>query len=445
MDILIKQGRIIDPFCDIISDLYISSGKIIEIKNNITPPNKNIHIIHAQDRYIIPGGIDAHVHMHLLTPAGYSSNDFYTGSLAALYGGTTTFIDFVTPAKNESLIEALKKRQNEAANAICNYTFHMSITSWNNHTADEMQTCVEKFGIRSFKTYLAYKGNIGIEYSELEKIMKVAHKLNAIVTVHAEEGDEIIKKQNYFIQQGKTSPEYHALSRPNEVESTAVEKVIALAQKTACKTYIVHTSTHRSVELIRDAQKKGIPIYSETCPQYLILDDSVYQKPLYESLKYIISPPIRGLSDQQGLWEGVADETIAVIATDHCPFNTYGQKDIGKNNFTIIPNGAGGIEHRLALIYTYGVLKNKINLQQWVSLCSTNPAKIFGLYPQKGIITEGADADIVIWNPTFEDIISANTHHQHCDSNIYEGLKTIGKAEYVILNGKIIHESIQNK
>jgi len=438
MDILIKQGRIIDPFCDIISDLYISRGKIIEIKNNITPKNKNTHIINALGKYIIPGGIDAHVHMHLFSPAGYSSDDFYTGSMAALYGGTTTFIDFVTPAKNESLIEALKKRQNEAANSICNYTFHMSITSWNEHTADEMQICVEKYCIRSFKTYLAYKGNIGIEYNELEKVMQVAHKLNAIVTVHAEEGDEIAVNQKTFIQHGQTSPYYHALSRPAEVEAKAVEKVIALTQKTGCKTYIVHTSTKRSVQLIREAQQKGIPILSETCPQYLVLDESVYQKPLYESLKYIISPPIRSLSDQQGLWQGLKDETIAVVATDHCPFNTYGQKDVGKNNFTIIPNGAGGIEHRLALIYTYGVLKNKINLQQWVSLCSTNPAKIFGLYPQKGIITEGADADVVIWDPQVEEIISAKTHHQHCDSNIYEGIKTMGKAEYVILNGKIM-------
>jgi len=441
MNILIKQGRIITPNKDFIGDIYISNGKITNIDTHISGVQQNVIILDARNKLVIPGGIDAHVHMHLYTPAGYSSDDFYTGSLAALRGGTTSMIDFVTPNKHQSLIEALKERIKEANNALCNYRFHMSITSWDEHTAEEMKQCVEQYGIRSFKTYLAYKGSIGIEYDELEKVMQTAYKLNALVTVHAEEGDIILENQHKFIQNGQTSPYYHALSRPADVEAKAVEKVITLSEKTGCTTYIVHTSAADSIKKIKAAQKRGIPIYAETCPQYLLLNEQVYQKAIDEALKYVISPPIRNTTDQQELWKAIAEGVVSVIATDHCPFNTYGQKDVGLTNFTKIPNGAGGVEHRMALLYTYGVLGGKMTIKQWIELCCTNPAKIFGISPQKGVLEVGSDADIVIWNPDTENIISAKTHHQNCDSNIYEGFKIFGQAETVILNGKIISEA----
>jgi len=344
MNILIKQGRIITPNKDFIGDIYISNGKITNIDTHISGVQQNVIILDARNKLVIPGGIDAHVHMHLYTPAGYSSDDFYTGSLAALRGGTTSMIDFVTPNKHQSLIEALKERIKEANNALCNYRFHMSITSWDEHTAEEMKQCVEQYGIRSFKTYLAYKGSIGIEYDELEKVMQTAYKLNALVTVHAEEGDIILENQHKFIQNGQTSPYYHALSRPADVEAKAVEKVITLSEKTGCTTYIVHTSAADSIKKIKAAQKRGIPIYAETCPQYLLLNEQVYQKAIDEALKYVISPPIRNTTDQQELWKAIAEGVVSVIATDHCPFNTYGQKDVGLTNFTKIPNGAGGVE-----------------------------------------------------------------------------------------------------
>jgi len=300
---------------------------------------------------------------------------------------------------------------------------------------------VKQYGITSFKTYMAYKGAIGIEEAELFEVMKVADKLNALVTVHCEMGDEIIKLQKEFIANGKTSPKYHALSRSSAIESESVKHVIALAKKANCIVYIVHTSAKKSLELISKALNKGQIVFSETCPQYLLLDDSVYSLPLPDSLKYVISPPMRKKKDQEALWNGLKDGYIHVVATDHCPFNTNGQKDKGIHNFTKIPNGAGGIENRLALLYTYGVLTGRITLNEFVGLTSTNPAKIFGLYPQKGEIAVGSDADIVIWDPSIKNIISVKTQHQHCDSNIFEGFATTGIAAYVICKGKITIEN----
>jgi dihydropyrimidinase len=297
---------------------------------------------------------------------------------------------------------------------------------------------VNEVGIKSFKAYLAYKGSIGIEYGELEQVMIKAASLNAIVLVHCEEGDLIIENQKKFVSEGKTEPLYHALSRPAEVESESVRKVIDLCRKTGCKTYIVHTSTAKSLEYIREAKKEGLPLFCETCPQYLLLDESVYSKPLPESLKYVISPPIRSKLDQDALWLALADGTVDVISTDHCPFNTKGQKDVGINDFTKIPNGAGGIENRLALLYTYGVLTKKISLQQFVGLTSTNAARIFDLFPQKGAIKVGSDADLVIWDPEVKSVISVENQVQQCDSNIYDGMEINGETGYILNRGEII-------
>ncbi len=437
MKYLIKNGNIILSNRILKGDLLIDNEKISEV-SPLIKADSNIIAINAEGRYIIPAGVDAHVHMHLITPSGFSSDDFYTGSIAAYFGGTTSFIDFVTPNKNESLIEAMEKRLADGSISLCDYALHMSITSWNETVSKEMEICVKRYGIQSFKTYLAYKGVIGIEYSDLESVMLRAKSLNVMVTVHCEEGDEIIKRQKDFIHEGKTAPLYHALSRTSEVESDSVKKVVDLAGKTGCATYIVHTSTAESIKYITNAQSRGVNVYSETCPQYLVLDDKVYEKTLEESLKYVISPPIRKKHDSETLWTALKNKNCKVVATDHCPFNTSGQKDVGKNDFTKIPNGAGGIEHRLALLYTYGVLENKISLFDWVELCSANPAKIFGLYPRKGSIEPGADADIVIWNPDIKTVISKSTHHQNCDSNVYEGMKIKGQAETVFHKGKMV-------
>lgn len=437
MNILIKNGTVITSTKTEVTDILINKNKIVAIGSNLNITN-NTTTIDAKGKFIFPGGIDAHVHLDLPSLTGPSSDNFETGSIAAIYGGTTSIIDFVTPSKNESLITAFEKRLKVANNSKIDYGFHMGITSWNKNTAKEIEHCVNELGITSFKTYMAYKGIIGIEENELYRVMKVASKLKVVVTVHCELGNEIIKLQKQYTAEGKTTPLYHALSRPNYVEAESVKHVIELAKKTKCMIYIVHTSTKESLKIIETAQKNGITVFSETCPQYLLLDDSIYNLPSPNSLKYVISPPTRKKADQNALWKAIKNKTVQIVATDHCPFNTKGQKDIGINDFTKIPNGAGGIEHRLALLYTYGVLKNKISINEFVALTSTNPAKIFGIYPQKGEISIGSDADLVIWNPKTKNIISSKTHHQNCDANIYEGFKTIGKADTVIINGKII-------
>ena len=436
--LLIINGTIINSDSTSKTDIAVSEGVITEI-GKLNPANfPDYQIIDAKGKYIFPGGIDPHVHLELPTPAGPSCDDFLSGSKAAIAGGTTFLVDFVTPSRGQSLMKALASRLKESNKCLVDYTLHMGITWYDETIPEQMEWCVNEVGIKSFKAYLAYKGSIGIEYRELEKVMEKAASLNAIVLVHCEEGDVILQNQKKFINEGKTEPLYHALSRPAEVESESVRKVIDLCRKTNCKTYIVHTSTAKSLEYIRAAKKEDLPLFCETCPQYLLLDESVYSKPMPDSLKYVISPPIRSKLDQEALWEALADGTVDVISTDHCPFNTIGQKDLGINDFTKIPNGAGGIENRLALLYTYGVLTKKISLQQFVTLTSSNAARVFELYPQKGVIEVGSDADLVIWNPNTKSVISVEAQLQKCDSNIYEGMTIAGRAEYTIAKGKML-------
>jgi len=436
--LLFINGTLIDAGLTVRADVAVREGKISGIGNLNPSDYPRFKIIDVKGRYILPGGIDPHVHLELPTPAGPSCDDFLSGSKAAIAGGTTFLVDFVTPSRGQSLMKALASRLKESNKCLVDYTLHMGITWFDETIPEQMEWCVNEVGIKSFKAYLAYKGSIGIEYRELEQVMKKAASLDATVLVHCEEGDLILQNQQKFISEGKTQPLYHALSRPAESESESVRKVIDLCRKTGCKTYIVHTSTLKSIEYIRAAKKDGLPIYCETCPQYLLLDESVYSNPLPDALKYVISPPIRSKQDQEGLWKALTDGTVDVISTDHCPFNTLGQKDVGINDFTKIPNGAGGIENRLTLLFTYGVLTGKISLQQFVGLTSTNAARIFGLYPQKGALEVGSDADLVIWNPEAKSVVSVQTQVQKCDSTIYEGIVLSGACEMVLANGNIL-------
>ena len=435
MRILIKNGTIVTSERTFKSDFLIEDGIISEISEQI-PEKDECELIDASDRYIFPGGIDPHVHMHLSTPAGYSSDDFYTGSKAALHGGTTTLIDFVTPHKGQSLVEAFSDRKKEAETSVIDYSFHVSPIDWHQNIENEIQTILKE-GVTSFKVYMAYKSSIGLNDDVLLKVMKAVSNAGGMITVHAEMGDEIDKLRDVFAEQGKLSPEYHALSRPNRTEADAVKKIIEFSEQTECPVYIVHVSAQESVEHIRLAQNIGLKIFAETCPQYLLLDDSKLKGTFKETAKYMFSPVLRKKEDNDALWKGIADKTIQTIGTDHCPF-TFEQKKQGINDFRKIPNGAGGVEHRMSLLFTYGVLKNQINLNEFVAISSANAAKIFGLYPKKGEIAIGSDADIIIWNPDSENIISAKTHHQNCDLNIYESVKIKGEPEFVIRNGKIV-------
>lgn len=438
--ILIRNGSIISGKEQIHADVLLEEGKISAIGNLSLEKFRDIEVIDALGKLILPGGIDPHVHLALPTPAGNSSDNFISGSQAALAGGTTTMIDFVTPRRGQSLEEAYRLRKAETAASIINCRLHMGISEWNTSIASEIIPMIEMEGIRSFKAYLAYRESIGIGYAELEELMRIAGSAGALVMVHCEDGVLISHKQQAFVKEGKVRPACHAASRPQEAEIRAIEKVIELSAKTGCEAYIVHISTRKGAEMVGEAKKSGLRVYGETCPQYLLLDDSVYSfdRDDMEVLPYVISPPIRGKNDQEGLWEAIADGSIDVVATDHCPFNLHGQKDQGIKNFTRIPNGAGGIEHRLSLMYTYGVLPGRISLNRFVELVSAHPAEIFGLGLTKGRIEPGYDADILIWDPDFSGTISVTNHIQHCDSEIYDGIAVRGKALMVLLNGKTI-------
>lgn len=440
MDLIIKNGTLVTATRTWKADIQVTNGKITAIKKNIKEQN-GIQVIDASSLYVFPGAVDAHVHFDLPTPAGNSADDFESGSKAAIAGGTTTILDFVTPAKGESFIHALNERKKVAVKSHIDYGFHMGITWWGKDSQKEVELCVKKEGITSFKVYLAYKGAVGIDDTDLIEAMYAVKKQNALLTVHCENGDMIKKLQQEFITAKKTSPFYHAQSRPAALEAEAISRVLCFAKIIGCRVYIVHVSSSEGMAVIETARKSGQEVYAETCPHYLLLNESVYKKPALEALPYVMSPPLRTKKDNKKLWEFLQSKTIDVVATDHCPFNVHGQKDIGISDFTKIPNGGNGVEERLSLLFTEGVLNNKISLNRFVELNCAAPAKIFGIYPQKGTIEVGSDADLVVWNPEMKKVISAQTHHQRCDSNIYEGFHVKGAPQYVITGGKVIFEN----
>ncbi|MFZ0471873.1 MAG: dihydropyrimidinase, partial [Bacteroidales bacterium] len=356
-----------------------------------------------------------------------------------LYGGTTTILDFVTPARGESLPGALEKRIREAENSLADYAFHVSPVEWRKTTGDEIRECI-KMGVTSFKVYMAYKSTVGLGDEDLLRVMRCVAEAGGTVTAHCEQGDEIEKLRNSFFIQNNTSPLYHALSRPSVTEAASVEKAIKMALELHCPLYIVHVSVSESLKYIRKARLRQQSVYAETCPQYLLLDNSKYCGEFLQTAPYVMSPPLRTKNDSDSLWDAIGDGTVSTVGTDHCPF-TMEHKRAGDNDYRKIPGGAGGVEHRLELLYTHGVLTNRLTFNQMVNIFSTGPAKIFGLYPRKGEIAAGADADLVIWNPDHEKNISAGTHHQNCDINIYEGMPVKGTADYVIKGGNVIIEN----
>lgn len=435
--LIIRNGTLVNPEVLNRNDIYIENGTIQKIASFIDD-KPGAEILDAKGKLIFSGGIDPHVHMSLPSPAGPSSDDFYSGSRAAIAGGTTTIMDFVTPEQGESLIRALDKRRREAESSLIDTSLHMGITWWSDQVQKDILSCILLEGIRSFKTYLAYRRSIGIDYETLEKVMRVVGQNGGMVMVHCEEGEEIELLQQSFLQRGLTSPVYHALSRPSYTEYRAVRKVMSLSRKTKCPVYIVHVSAAESVYEIRQAREEGLPVYAETCPHYLLLGEEHYKEQFAKSAPYILSPPLRTSSDREALWKALADGTIQTVATDHCPFNFKGQKDCGLNDFSRVPNGAGSVEYRLSLLYTFGVLQNRISLRQFAGLISGNAAGIFGL-ENKGKITEGYIADMVIWDPVESHEISVKNQYQLCDSNIYEGFKVRGKPCLVLKRGEILN------
>lgn len=436
MSLLIRNGKIVTPEGITPADVLVVNGKIAGIEKGIVSDGTET-LIDAEGRYLLPGGIDPHVHMHLPGQAGFSSDDFLSGSRAALHGGTTCMIDFVTPARGSSLVTALADRKREASASLVDHSFHVSPVEWRDSTEDEIKECIDA-GVRSFKVYMAYKDTVGIDDITLFKVMNAASKYGGMVSVHCEDGDETDRRRNDFYMGGHLQPIYHALSRPPEIEALAVAKAIETAERASCTLYIVHVSAEESLKHIRKAKSSGQQVFAETCPQYLLLDENKYSGDFSQTAPFVMSPPLRSQRDCQALWEAIADGTVDTVGTDHCPF-TMAQKSKGVADFRLIPGGTGGIEHRIELLYTYGVKTGRITLPRMTELYAAEPAKIFRL-DNKGTLSRGSDADIVIWNPDTERTISASNHKQNCDINIYEGLQAEGSAEYVIVKGVVAVE-----
>ena len=439
--ILIRQGDIVTADREFRADILIAGGKIAAVGQSLKAPGRTTQIIDASGAYVLPGGVDPHVHMELPSPAGFSCDDFASGSEAALRGGTTSIIDFVTPQRGQSMLEALRERKEAAGKSVCDYGLHMSVTDWNERTPGEMAHCAREEGIPSFKVYMAYQETIGLGDSQILSVMEAVAKLGALVAVHAEHGEAIAYLRRRLLAKGRTGPESHALSRPPQVEEEAVGRAVLLAALTGCPLYVVHVSTREGALRIERARGTGQVVFAETCPHYLLLDEAALNGP--EGASYVMSPPLRTQAQRQALWDALGTGAIQAVATDHCPFNAKGQKDFGRNDFTKIPNGVAGVEDRLTLLYTYGVLEKRISLCQWVSLTATAPAKIFGLYPRKGIIAVGSDGDLVLWDPKAEGFISAKTHRQRCDTNVYEGFRILGRPRIVLLGGRLACEDGQ--
>ncbi len=437
MPVLIKNGRIITASEDFVADIFIEGEKITTIGKDLS--GRADKIINAQDKLVFPGGIDPHVHLDLPVMGIHSRDNFETGTRAALFGGTTTIIDFANQQKGGTLYSALETWHKKAAgNSYCDYSFHVSVTDITKNTKAEIKSLIEQEGITSFKTFMAYKDTLMIDDAAMKAVMEEVKKYGGMVTVHATDGNMIGSQVEKFRLQNNLSPLYHYLSQPDYTESEATGRFIDMAIDTGVNAYVVHLTCTSALERIKQANKNRQLILAETCPQYLLLDADLYKRG-EEAVKWILSPPLRTKEDQKSLWTGIQDGYIQTVGTDHCPFMME-DKLKNKEDFTKVPNGIPGIEHRMELLFSEGVLKERISLNKFVEVTSTNAAKIFGLYPQKGDIKVGSDADIVILDSNEKHIISAKTHHHHCDYSAYEGWEVTGKVKSVLLRGKVVLE-----
>jgi len=442
MSILIKNGHVVTASESYIADIYIEGEQIIAIGKNLNyKPDK---VIDATGKLVLPGGIDPHVHLDMPFMGTYSSDDYETGTRAALHGGTTMVIDFILQTQGDTLHNALKTwQQKSKGKAIGDYSYHMAVTDFNNDVAKEVVQMIEEQGIISFKTFMAYKGALMIDDGQMVQLMKVVKKHGGLVTVHATNGDMIDSLIAKNRAAGNLSPIYHYLSQPEVTEAEASARFADMLEYTDCPGYIVHMTCEGALNAVRKATQRNQKVFVETCIQYLMLDASLYEKD-FEGAKWVMSPPLREKKDQTALWSGINQGLIQVVGTDHCPF-MWNQKLMGKDDFSKIPNGHPAIEHRMELLYSEGVHQGKISLTKYVELTSTNAAKIFGMYPRKGTIAIGSDADIVIFNPKKEHTISVETHHMNVDYSAYEGQKVTGKTETVILRGQIAIENEECK
>lgn len=445
---ILRGGRIVTAEASYVADVRIEGETIAAIGKDL--PTDGAVEIDCRGAWVIPGGIDPHVHMELPFMGTVSKDDPETGTRCAVAGGTTMLIDFAIPTKQDRLLPVLDAWDKKfSGRTYCDYTYHMAVTNWNEEIAEEIPRVVRERGINSFKVFLAYQGVFDLNDTQLFYVIRAVREAGGIVLVHQVNGNVIPPMAERFIAEGKGGPLYHALSQPPEAEGEGTNKVIRMSEINDGAVYIVHTTAKEALEEIAAGRRRGkaLAVYGETCPQYLFLTQDLYELPNFEGAKYVLSPPLRTKEHTEAMWKALADHTIETIGTDHCSFDFKGQKDLhgktpdgkpfdARKDFRFIPNGFNGIEERMTLLYTYGVREGRISENRWIELCSTNAAKIFGLHPKKGTIAVGSDADLVVWDCESRGIISAKNHQSAADYNVYEGFKTAGKAKMTFVRGR---------
>lgn len=434
---VIKNGTIVTATDQFQADIEIENGVISLIGENLS--TQGSEVIDAKGCYIFPGGIDPHTHLDMPFGGTVTKDDFETGTIAAAYGGTTTIIDFCLTNRGEPLKKAIDTWHAKSKNkAVIDYGFHLMISEVNEDVLNELPTIIDNEGITSFKVFMAYKNVFQADDETLFRTLIAAKELGALVMVHAENGDVIDYLTNKALENGNTEPIYHALTRPPEIEGEATGRAATFTGLANSQLYVVHVSCADAARKIAEARDKGIDVWGETCPQYLVLDQSYLERPNFEGAKYVWSPPLREKWNQEVLWNALKTGQLQTIGSDQCSFDFNGQKDLGRDDFSKIPNGGPIIEDRLSILFSEGVKKGRISLNQFVDITSTRIAKLFGLYPKKGTIAVGVDADVVIFDPTIERVISAESHHMAVDYNAFEGMKVIGEPVSVLSRGEFV-------
>jgi dihydropyrimidinase len=438
MRTLIANGHIVTAIAEYAGDILIDTEKIVAIGVPGAFASLQVDaILDAHGRYIFPGAIDVHTHMELPLPTTVASDDFESGTIAAACGGTTTILDFANQQRGHTLAEALQSWHAKAeGKAVIDYGFHITITDLAAAPESAMDEMIAA-GVTTFKLLMAYPGTFMVDDETIYRVLRRSASLGGLVMVHAENGIVIDLLVREAVAAGHTAPGFHALTRPAILEGEATQRAITLATLAGAPLYVVHVSCAHSLHAVAAARARGLPVWGETCPQYLYLNDGHYAAPGFEGAKFVCTPPMRTIADNEALWLGLQRGELQVVSTDHAPFNYAGQKELGVHDFTKIPNGLPGVEHRVVLLYE-GVRTGKLTLQHFVDLVATTPAKLFGLYPRKGTIAPGSDADLLIWNPQQSMTISAATQRQRVDYTPYEGMQIQGVPETVLLRGNVI-------
>jgi dihydropyrimidinase len=436
MALLIKNGEIVTASERYVADILCDNETITRIDRGITPP-KGAEVIDAKGKFVFPGFIDPHVHIFLPFMGTYAKDDYISGSKAALVGGTTTLIEMCCPARSDDALKSFELWMSQAeGKSACDFTFHMGVTKFDEKSEQQLRMIVKR-GISSFKMFLAYKGAFGVDDTELYRTLKLAKELGVIVTAHCENETLVSERCKELLAAGKFGPGFHEPSRPVQVEAEGVHHLMTFAELTGAATYIVHLSCKEALDQAIAARQRGVRVAVETLIQYLTLDKTYAEKPKFEGAKYVMSPPLRDVRNQEVLWNGLRDGLVQTVATDHAPFDFRKQKEMGKNDFTKIPNGIPSLEERVNLLYTCGVKTGKIDLHTFVNVLSTQVAKTFDLFPRKGTIQPGADADLVVYDPNYRGKISVKTQSMNLDYSAFEGWKIEGRPSHVTVRGKV--------